>query len=94
MAILFGWHNFKRHYILTMTMYAGFLFGLISSLYLTYLLLFSVYVTNVVYGVSDDVIFATNLIMGSLIVVRKIRKIRPNVSYSDAALRFQYVLQV
>ena len=83
-AILFGWHDFKQHYV--SIMHTGFLFGLIASLYLTYLLLFGVYDTNVLYHVPCNFIFATNLIVGSLMVVRKIRKIHPNVSYSDAQI--------
>ena len=84
MVILFGWHDFKRHYI--STMFSGLLFGMIVSLYLTYLLLFGVYDANVVYRVPGNVIFATNLIVGSRILVRKICEIRPNVSYSDAQI--------
>ena len=84
LMILFGWSDFKRHF--SSTMYVGFLVALMATLYLTFLLLFDVYDTNVVYRVPGNVLFASGLIAGSLVVVRKIREVRPNVSYSDVQI--------
>ncbi len=84
LMILFGWSDFKRHYI--STTYVGFLIGLMATLYLTYLFLFGLYDTKVVYRVPGNVLFVIGLIVGSLVLVRKIREIHPNVSYSDVQI--------
>ena len=84
LMILFGWSDFKRHY--TSTTYVGFLIGLMATLYLTYLFLFGLYDTKVVYRVPGNVLCATGLIVGSLVLVHKIREIHPNVSYSDVQI--------
>ena len=81
MVILFGWSEFKRHY--ASTVLAGLMFGFMAILYLTFLMVYNVYDTNVVYRVPGNMLFAINLLVGSIIVVRKIREIRPNVSYSN-----------
>jgi hypothetical protein len=84
LVILFGWSDFKRHY--ASTAYVGFVIGLMATLYLTFLLLFGVYDTKVVYRVPGNVLFATGLIVSSLRVVRKVREIHPSVSYSDVQI--------
>jgi hypothetical protein len=84
LIILFGWSEFKQHFF--STVYVGIVVGLMATLYLTFLLLFDLYDTNVVYRIPGNMLFATGLIIGSLIVVRKIREIHPNVSYSDVQI--------
>ena len=81
LVVLFGWTEFKKHYVLTV--FVGLLFGLLNVLYKTFLLLFNVYDTNIVYLVPGNVLFAANLIVGCLVVVRKVREAHPTVSYSD-----------
>ena len=81
MVILFGWTEFKRHYSLTLL--TSLLFGLMATLYLTFLTLYNAFDANVVYRIPGNVIFAINLLVGSLIIVRKIHEVRPNVSYSN-----------
>ena len=64
MVILFGWNEFKRHYSLTLL--TSLLFGLMATLYLTFLTLYNAFDANVLYRIPGNVIFAINLLVGCL----------------------------
>ena len=81
LTVLFGWKEFKRHYSLTIVI--GILVGVVYTLYLSFLLLYDVYDTNLWYRVPGNVAFIIGIIWGCVIVFRKIRKNQPTVSYSS-----------
>ena len=80
LTVLFGWKEFKRHYLLTILV--GVLAGLLYTLYLSFLLLYGVYDTKLWYRIPGNVTFAIGVIWGCVIVVRKLRQNHPTVSYS------------
>ncbi len=83
LMLLFGWSEFKRHYSLTILV--GQLAGLITTLYVSFLLLYDILITNGTYGAYDVpmlLIFAVAFFWEIAIVVRKIRQNHPTVSYS------------
>ena len=83
LTVLFGWKEFKRHYSLTIVI--GILVGVVYTLYLSFLLLYDVYDTNLWYRVPGNVTFIIGIIWGCVIVFRKIRQNQPTVSYSIVA---------
>ena len=80
LTVLFGWKEFKRHYSLTIVI--GILAGVVYTLYLSFLLLYDVYDTNLWYRIPGNVTFSIGIIWGCVIVFRKIRQNQPTVSYS------------
>lgn len=81
LVVLFGWREFKNHFPLTILY--GLLAVLIYILYLTFLLLYGVYDTNLWYRMPGNVLYAFGILFQSVIAIRKIRQNHPTTSYSN-----------
>ena len=83
LVVLFGWSEFKRHY--SAVVLVGQLAGLFATLYLCFLVLYGVNVTYKIksYDAPLLVTAAVAHLLECVMVVRKIRKNQPTVSYSS-----------
>ena len=85
LVLLFGWSEFKHHY--SSTVLVGQLAGFISTLYVSFLLLYGVNDTKTNHTITghdvpEMLIFVVVILWECAIVVRKIRQNHPTVSYS------------
>ena len=83
LVVLFGWSEFKRHY--SAVVLVGLLAGLFATLYLCFLVLYGFNVTYKIKSYDAPLLITAAVahLLECVMVVRKIRKNQPTVSYSS-----------